>query len=250
MNAATDMKSASTIKNSWRQELLPTAILVGMFAAAAYSWSRVPDRIPTHWNAAGQADGFGGKFLGLLLMPIIATAINALMLVLPKFDPGRRNYENFRGAYLTIRLALLGFFTVLYGAAVYAAFGGKFNMTSVVMPAVGVMFLLLGNVMSKIRPNHFVGIRTPWTLSSKLSWNKTHRLGGWLFIAMGLACIAAGLAATQLLLPVILGSVLGLFCILLPYSYHVYKQDPDRVAPAGITPADDDARADADSDQS
>ena len=227
------------MKLSWRQDAFPLAIVAAMFAAAAWSWSRVPDRIPIHWNAAGEIDGYGGRFMGLLLVPLIALGCYALFFVLPMFDPGKQNYASFQAAYHAIRNALVGFFGLLYAGTIAAAHGRQFNMTTLIMPALGVMFIILGNVMSKIRPNHFVGIRTPWTLSSKLSWNKTHRLGGWLFVAEGLLFILVGLAAPKLLLPVVLGSTLAMLCVLFPYSYHIYSKDPERITPAGVSPAKD-----------
>lgn len=227
------------MKVAWRREAVSLAIIGAMFAAAAWSWPRVPDRMPIHWNAAGQADGYGGKFLGLLFIPLVTAAMYALFLALPKLDPGKRNFPSFDRSYATLRTGFLLFFAVLYAAALAAAFGRQFNMISVIMPAVGALLLVIGNVMSKIRPNYTVGIRTPWTLSSKRSWNKTHRLAGWLFLLQGASFVALGFASPSLLLPVILGSTLAMFCILLPYSYHVYASDPDRMTPAGVAPADE-----------
>jgi uncharacterized membrane protein len=225
------------MKTTWRQEILPLAVLAAMFAGAAWSWPRVPDRLPIHWNAAGEVDGYGGKFVGLMLLPLVAVGMYALFLVLPKFDPGKRNYESFGKAYLALRTALILFFAVLYAATLVEFHGTRVPMTAVIMPALGMLFLIIGNVLSKIRPNHFVGIRTPWTLSSKQSWDKTHRLGGWLFVIQGVMFIAMAFASPALMLPAILGTTLAMVCILLPYSYHVYTRDPDRISPAGVTPA-------------
>jgi uncharacterized membrane protein len=162
-----------------------------------------------------------------------------LMFVLPWFDPGRPNYASFGKAYAILRTAIMLLFGVLYGGALMAAHGRALNMTTLIMPALGIMFLVMGNVMGKIRPNWFVGIRTPWTLSSKESWNKTHRLGRWLFMALGLVFIAAGFASPGLLLPLVIGAPLTLVCVLVPYSYHVYARDPERISPAGVTPAEE-----------
>jgi uncharacterized membrane protein len=224
----------------WRRELIPVGVIAAMFIAAAWSWPLVPERIPIHWNAAGKVDGYGGKFEGLMVIPLVTLGIYGLFFALPRLDPGRRNYENFAPAYAMIRAAIILFLGVLYAGALVAAHGRQFNMTTVIMPALGVMFLVMGNVMGKIRPNYFVGIRTPWTLSSKQSWNKTHRLGGWLFMAFGLVFIMAGFASPALLLPLVIGSSLVLVCVLLPYSFHVYQRDPERITPAGVTPAADD----------
>ena len=107
--------------------------------------------------------------------------------------------------------------------------------------AVGAMFFVMGNVLGKLRPNWFFGVRTPWTLSSKLSWNKTHRLAGWVFVLGGLLLMAAGLVGTPtamgIAFAVLMAGVLGA----VTYSYFVWRSDPDRVPPAGTLPANDDA---------
>ena len=84
-------------KRIW--EIVQLGIIAAMFIAAAVRWGSVPDRIPTHWNAAGQVDGYGGKFSGLLLMPIITAGLYLLLKYIPRIDPARRNYESFAGTY-------------------------------------------------------------------------------------------------------------------------------------------------------
>ncbi len=109
-------------------------------------------------------------------------------------------------------------------------------MTSVACLGLAVLFGILGNFMGKIRPNWFIGVRTPWTLSSKMSWNKTHRLAGWLFILMALLMLAAGLIRTNWMLITML--TVDVLCIawMIVYSYLVYRRDPDRIPPAGVSP--------------
>lgn len=223
------------MKLSWRVEVLQLIIIATMFAVAAWVWPYLPERLPVHWNIKGEVDAYGGKFVGLLLLPLTVASLYVMLLALPRFDPGRRNYENFGTAFTIIRLSVVLFMALLYAAVVLAAFGCKINMTSVVMPAVGVLFIVLGNFMGKIRPNWFIGVRTPWTLSSKLSWDKTHRLAGWLFILMGLLMAVVGYVQTTWMLVAMLifdGACLAWMVI---YSYLVYRSDPNRTSPAGTS---------------
>jgi uncharacterized membrane protein len=99
--------------------------------------------------------------------------------------------------------------------------------------------LVLGNFMGKIRPNWFVGIRTPWTLSSKLSWNKTHRAGGWTFIVVGLVAIAAAFLAGGWGIGIFLGTTMVGVIGLAVYSYLVWRNDPERIPPAGTGPGEE-----------
>src|SRR5262245_11345892 len=184
------------MKFNWRIEL-PQLLVIGvMFAAAAWAWPQLPDRLPTHWNIHGEVDGWGNKFMGLLFMPLLVLGLYLLLLLLPLVDPGKANYQNFQKAYGIIRIVLVAYMATIYAATQFAAFGHAVNMTTVILPLVGVLFIILGNFLGKIRPNWFVGIRTPWTLSSQLSWDKTHRLAGWLFILMGLLFFPVALIQT------------------------------------------------------
>ena len=116
------------------------------------------------------------------------------------------------------------------------ALGYRVNINTMVGMALGLLFVVLGNVMGKIRPNWFVGVRTPWTLSSKKSWTKTHRLAGWLFIAMGLLAAAWGLLQSAWMFGLMLAFDGGCVLAIVVYSYLVYRNDPLRTAPANTSP--------------
>jgi uncharacterized membrane protein len=223
------------MKLRWRTEILSWLCLSAMFLLAAWAWQRVPDRIPVHWNAAGEVDGYGGRFMGLLLLPLIAAGLYPLFLVLPRLDPGQQNYEGFAKVYSIIRNTLMGFLCVLHGATTLAALGHRIDMSRVISLAMGVLFVVLGNYLGKIRPNWFVGVRTPWTLSSKLSWSKTHRLAGWLFMGTGLATLGTGLWRPQWGIYVMLGTMLPSVIAITVYSYFIWRDDPERLQPAGTS---------------
>jgi uncharacterized membrane protein len=103
--------------------------------------------------------------------------------------------------------------------------------------AVGALFIVLGNSMGKLRPTWFVGIRTPWTLSSAYSWNRTHRLGGWAFIGIGLMMMATCIVAQSCFVTLTVVFTAAVLIALVVYSYLTWKRDPDRVPPAGRLPA-------------
>jgi len=184
-------------------------------------------------------DGWGSRFTGLLLTPIVAAVIYLLTLLLPFVDPGRRNYENFAKALVAIRLALTLFFATIYAVMVRAAFGHTVAMGTIMFVAMGMLFIVLGNFMGKLRPNWFVGVRTPWTLSSRLSWDKTHRLAGWLFVLMGAMFFVLACFQKPWALAVVLAIDVVLMLWMVLYSYLVYRSDPHRMSPAGTSPISD-----------
>ena len=213
-------------------------LLAGMFLWAAAGWSDAPDRFPVHWGLSGEPDRFGGRLEGMLGPPVLGLALYLALLFLPRIDPGRANYANFAAAYATLRVALVAMAAGIYGVMQHAARGGAPGGGAAALPFVlGGVFLVIGNVLGKIRPNWFIGIRTPWTLSSAESWTRTHRAGGWFFVVLGLVMMSAGVvtgraAFTAAMAFLILGVV-----ALTVYSYIVWRHDPDKVPPAGRTAA-------------
>jgi uncharacterized membrane protein len=227
------------MKLSLRSEIPQLALISAMFALAGWAWPRLPAQIPTHWNLQGEVDGHGNKFVGLLLLPLTVLGVYFLTMLLPLFDPGGANYRNFAKTYNVLRLGFVAFMAMLYTATVAAAFGWHVDITSVAFLGTAVLFFVIGNVMGKIRPNWFVGVRTPWTLSSKRSWDKTHRLAGWLFLLMG-----AGFAIVAFVHNTWTFAVMATFdavCLvwIVVYSYLVYRRDPHPMPPAGTSPSAD-----------
>ena len=225
------------MKISWRTEWPMWLLLIGMFALAAASWGATPDRLPVHWGLNGNPDRWGGKFEGLMLMPLVALGIYVLMLFIPRIDPGHANYASFGSTYYTLRLLVLLVTTTLQVCVVLSARGHAVDMNTVVPLILGATFVLIGNLFGKLRPTWFVGIRTPWTLSSKESWMRTHRAGGPLFMAFGVIFMATALFHTPWLFPAAVGlSMVGVLGLIV-YSYTVWKRNPEKVPPAGTTPA-------------
>ena len=216
------------MKTNWRIELALLALIALMFAAALVVWPSAPPEIPVHWNASGQVDRYGGKFEGLLLLPLMALGIYLLMRYLPNIDPGRVNYARFGGAYTAIRAGVLVLMAGIYGMVIAWVLHAPVDMSRAVPVAVGALFVLFGSVLGQVKPNWFVGIRTPWTLSSTESWARTHRLGGRLFIALGLLFAVTGLVKLGSFGLLILGASIAVVAALVVYSYFVWRADPGR----------------------
>ncbi|HKQ97310.1 MAG TPA: SdpI family protein [Candidatus Polarisedimenticolia bacterium] len=218
-------------------EAAAVVIFVAMFGWAALGWGSAPERFPMHFDLHGQVDRYGGRVEGMLAIPLIALAIYLLLLFLPRIDPGKANYANMAGPYAVIRLSIVAFFGAVHLLIQTAAHGRAVDLTNVLPFGLGVLFLVLGNVLGKLRPNWFVGIRTPWTLSSAESWSRTHRAGGWVFVATGLVTLVASVTAGRAAFPIAVGLLLLGTLGLVIYSYVVWRDDPNKVPPAGRTAA-------------
>jgi uncharacterized membrane protein len=221
---------------TWRTEWPLWVLLAGMFLLAAITWSRAPERIPVHWDMNGEVNGYGGKFEGLLLVPLIALGIYLIFLVMPRFDPLRANYDHFAGVYALFRFGVLAFLALVYGAIHLWIRGHRLPMRGLIPILTGGLLILIGHVMGEIRPNWFIGIRTPWTLSSTRSWTKTHQVAGWVFTIEGASLILAGLfhSGGALVASIAIGGA-GIVGTII-YSYVVWRDDPDRVRPTGTLP--------------
>ena len=226
------------MKLTWQIELPQWLLIAAMWIAAAAAWPSAPERMPIHWGLDGRPDGWGGRFVALLFLPILATGSYVLLLVLPRLDPGRANYGRFAGAYQTIRLCAVGVVAALYALMHLSFRGVPVDMSRAVFVVVGAMLIALGNVLGKVRPNWFVGVRTPWTLSSKTSWVKSHRLAGWVMVLGGAVFVPAGLSGSMRLQLVAAAALLGGMIAVIIYSYVIWKRDPDKIPPVGTMPAE------------
>ncbi|MEM7334392.1 MAG: SdpI family protein [Chloroflexota bacterium] len=212
---------------------LNAAVIVAMFIIAGFVWFQIPagTEVCTHWNAEGICDDYGSKFTGIMLLPLISTAVLGLLPLTLKIDPRRQNLLQSGRAITSVFTIIALFFLVIHIVIMVNLLNVDANFVWFVPSMVGVLFIVIGNYLGKIRSNFFVGIRTPWTLSSELSWNKTHRLGGKLFVAQGLLMIISTFLFPGIVwVYVLIGSIFALVIGLFVYSYVVWKNDPDVTA--------------------
>ena len=209
------------MKWTYKRELVPLAMLAIMAAIAVVSYPLLPDPMPSHFASNGRVNGWMGKDASLALMFCVLAGTYALMTFLPLIDPRLRNKESKYGLILLMRDVLLGFWVFLFFLVIRGALEGYLHL-ELYGVAVGLLFVVLGNYLPKMPPNWFVGIRTPWTLSSDTVWKRTHVLGGWLFVLSGAALIAATIARVPLEVSLIaVVSVLVLFSLI--YSFWLFK---------------------------
>jgi uncharacterized membrane protein len=203
--------------------LLNLGLVAAAFVATAAVYGRLPARVPSHWNVAGQVNGWMPKPWGALLTPLIMLGIYLMFVVIRRASPKGYRTESFAGALEIVEAALLAFMLMITIVTLLAGLGQPVPMNRVVPISVGLLLVVLGNFMGKFTRNFFVGIRTPWTLANEEVWLRTHRLGGKVFVAGGLVVVAAGLAGGGSLLPFLLVFPL---LVLVPsvYSYVLYRR--------------------------
>jgi uncharacterized membrane protein len=207
-------------------------VVAAMVAIGAYAWIQLPPdaQVPIHWGPDGTPNGYASKTIGLLLLPLTAAGLAILLAFIPRFEPRRTNLERSGKAYGAIWVGVMLLMAGIQVIVVVTTLGGTPDMSRLTLLGIGVLYLVIGNYLPKVRPNYMMGIRTPWTLTSDLAWNKTHRIGGRLFVAEGLVFIALGLVgvAPEVLAVAIVGGIVILLVVLFAYSYQVWKSDPEK----------------------
>jgi uncharacterized membrane protein len=216
---------SNPIKPTLKTEFLPILLVLLAIMASFYFYFHFPDSVPIHWNIAGEVDNYGSRTTGAFLFPAIILGMYLLFLALPYIDPKKKRYEQFRKVYHVFKNILVFFMVGIYFITSLNALGYRIPVGLWTPLLVGLLFVIMGNYMGKIKSNWFIGIRTPWTLSSEEVWNKTHRFGGKIFIIGGILMMIMYLlpAKLQLILFVFIISFILLGTI--GYSYILYRTE-------------------------
>jgi uncharacterized membrane protein len=200
-------------------------MVVAAAAASAVAYFRLPERVAVHWNYRGEPDRYGSPLEAVIVMPLAMLFVWGLLRFLPTIDPHRANYEKFRGTYETMIDSILALLLVIHVAILLGAAGAPASMDVIVRLAIGGLFIVLGNVMPRTRQNWFVGVRTPWTLANARVWEKTHRVAGYLFVALGVLTILTIPLAPHFGIPAMAaGIAIAAFGSLI-YSYFAWRKE-------------------------
>ena len=185
--------------------------------------------LPIHWNINGEIDRFADATHALLMPPAIMIGTLTLLFVLKYIEPRKQNLLDSLQAAKAIITAIIVFFAVIEASYIALIMGVDFEMHKVILSAVGALFIVTGNYMTKTRSNFFIGIKTPWTLSSDSVWKKTHRLGGKLFMIAGLLIIVLiPFIDNQVLKVVLPAVVLPAALIPVAYSWWAWRQEQEQ----------------------
>lgn len=204
------------MRNRW----LGFVVVLLVLAVGWWAYPHLPPRVPTHWNFRGEVDGYSSRFVATFVLPLVMLGLAAVFQVLPKIDPRGKNYAKFSDTYWLIVNGILIFFALIQALVLANGLGAPVSMGRIVPIGVGFLMMVIGNFLGRLRPNWFIGIRTPWTLSSDEVWTKTHRLGGRLFVVGGFLFMLSALLPGALSLPTVI--ILIVVLVLVPVLYSLY----------------------------
>ena len=206
--------------------IVSLVLIIGAALIGVLLWNQLPDPMASHWNANNEVDGYMSKFWGVFLMPLVTTGIFLLFVAIPVIDPLKANIALFRETYNLFVVLFIAYMDYVYVLTLLWNMGyTTINIGQAILPAMGLLFIVIGSLMRKAKRNFFIGIRTPWTLSSDSVWDKTHQLGGILFMISGALAVIGGLIGGtmsfwMMFLPLIISTI-----YLVYYSYKLYQNE-------------------------
>lgn len=194
------------------------------FVVGFYFYQKMPEKMASHWNTQGQVDSYISKSWGLFLMPIISLLLSLLFLLIPKIDPLKENIAKFRKYFDLFVLLIIIFLFYLYLLTIIWNIGIRFDMIQVLIPAFGILFYCAGILVENAKRNWFIGIKTPWTLSSDSVWERTHKIGGKLFKLSGMISFFGLFFSDYALLFVLIPAIFTAIYTVI-YSYFAYQKE-------------------------
>ena len=200
-----------------------TLIAIALVAGLSL-WNQLPDQMASHWNSNDQVDGYISRFWGVFLMPLITLGMFVLFLVVPGIDPLKANIAQFREAFNIFIALMVAFMLYVHGLTLVWSLGYQdFKMSAAMLPFMGILFIAIGYLLRQAKRNFFIGIRTPWTLSSDSVWDKTHQLGSTLFMVSGAFAILGGFFGGMTAFWLMFVPLIGSSLFLVVYSYVLYR---------------------------
>jgi uncharacterized membrane protein len=200
-------------------------IAIAIIAGVAL-WNQLPDQMASHWDVNDQVNGTMPKFWGVFMMPLVTLGMMALFLIVPNIDPLKANIAKFRETFNIFIALIIAFMLYIHGLTLAWSLGfTNFKMSAAMLPFMGVLFIAIGYMLKKAKRNFFIGIRTPWTLSSDTVWDKTHQLGSILFMLSGALAIVGGFFGGMTAFWFLFIPLIGSTVFLVVYSYLLYQDE-------------------------
>lgn len=206
-----------------RNSIFKIGILISLipFIFGFIFYDKLPDTMAVHFSDNNTADGFEGKLMALYGIPAFMIVIYIITYYFTLIDPRKSNQNNTLMNIILLFLPLLSVF--VNGTIIYINLGNNINIVDIMNYILGILFLLLGNYLPKVKRNYTLGIKLPWTLDNDYIWDKTHRMGGYVFITGGIGIIIVSLFLGEyknIIIPLIIGLIVVLPII---YSLILYK---------------------------
>lgn len=216
---------SNPLKMSLKTEGLSLVLIFLSFVFGFYFYQYFPASVASHWGLNGEVDGYSSRGLAAFLLPAMITAMYLFFLVLPYFDPKKEQYAAFAPTYHKFKDLMVVFLFILFLLTGINGLGQTVNIGFWVPIMVGGLFAQIGWLLKGVKMNWFMGVRTPWTLSSETVWAKTHEASGWVFTVSGLLIAATVLVPGSAKVVLFIVAILFMIVTLPLYSYLLYARE-------------------------
>ena len=207
------------IKNNKTTLIITSLVLLFPVLVGLILWDKLPEQIPTHWGIHGEVDGWSSKSTAVFLLPCIMLGIHWLCLLATKLDPKKEAYT---AKMLSLVLWITPALSLLISTLMYSkALGYDLDINIILPLPLGLIFIVIGNLLPKMRQSYTMGIKLPWTLNNEDNWNKTHRLSGKIWVAGGIVILATAILGN---LWIMLGVLVINVMVPTIYSYCLYRK--------------------------
>jgi len=203
-------------------------IFLASLVAAIIVYPHLPAQMASHWGSNGEVNGYMSSFWGAFLMPIVIAVMLVIFIIIPRVDPKKENIEKMKPLFGRFIILIMLFMGYVYALTLWWNFGGRFSMIQYFAPAFAVLFYYVGVMVGGAQQNFSIGIRTPWTLSNEVVWQKTHKLGGKLFRLSGIIALF-GWLWPNLAIWFVLVPIMAFMVFTVIYSYVMYRRETAKV---------------------
>ena len=207
------------IKKNLKVLIITSVLTLLPVLAGVILWNQLPDQMPTHWNAAGEVDGWSSKPFAVFGLPLIMVAAQWLCVLGTSTDPKRKNHSEkiYHLVFWIVPVLSIVLHTITY----LTVLGVGVRMEMVMPIFMGLLFVIIGNYLPKCKQSYTIGIKIPWTLDNEENWNRTHRFAGWVWVLGGIAMMLTGFFGGYVAF-----FVISLVIVLVPiiYSYMLYRK--------------------------
>ncbi|MEA4901461.1 SdpI family protein [Desulfitobacterium sp.] len=217
------MSNLENHQGGWAK-ILSAFLIIADFLIAFWAYPQLGDRVPSHWNLAGEVNGYSSRFGGAFMLPLILLGIYLLFWIIPKIDPKKANYPAMSRIYWISTLAIIFFLSLMHVGVLGVGLGYFTTLPRWYFSGIGILFIILGNYFGKIKFNYFFGIRTSWTLASEEVWYRTHRFAGPIWMVGGILIGVLGFMPSQWVGPLFAVAMVILVGAPTLYSYVQFKK--------------------------
>ena len=209
------------LKKNWFKILISCLFTLSPIAFGLIMWNKLPETMATHWGTSGSADGFSSRTFAVFGLPLILLVLNIICITTSFFDKKNKGTKAHNMIYYIV--PAISLFT---NAMVYsAAFEKSWDFIALVPVLLGVLFIVMGNLMPKVRQNSTLGFKFKWTLESEENWNATHRFGGKVMVIAGFIVMFTAFLPIIPMFITFMVIILTAAFIPMLYSYLCYKKE-------------------------